>query len=468
LRFRLPDSLDWPAKLTPEVYFADHQRAVRIMWQPQNRRIYKDLKGHSLLDFNFLNAKEGDAGGFALQLAREGEPFYVAIYCPGFLQFFERGPFTLADATDGVLEIDVPKPAILEVDFDPGSNTADSLPFEIVILRVLQKNPYQNSYVEVMSEQGDTRRQSLRLADLAPASYKVDLWAGRKPDKQEVSPAKGRPDRYFDSKNVVLRAGETKHVDFQYKPLDANAFRGDRTAKIRIVNPDGSPAVARKVTVSYRDDGHGYQEVFSGKASKSGEIEIQGITNRKPKDGLFGAYRIDVDGHQIGYFSFTKSTSSEAFAFQLPPQVGDIASDIDLVNVLTGVRTKLSDLRGKVVCLELWATWCGPCQPAMEKLNLLAAEKQGAWRGRVAIVPLSIDERPEDVARHVKQRAWDQLDHYWSGAEGSKGWNAPAIHTFGLEGVPHLLIVNRDGRIVWRGHPADPSHTARIEELIKQ
>ena len=106
----------------------------------------------------------------------------------------------------------------------------------------------------------------------------------------------------------------------------------------------------------------------------------------------------------------------------------------------------------------------------MAKLNQLAAEKRDTWRGRVAIVPLSIDERPEDVARHVKRLAWDQLDHYWSGEEGSKGWNAPAIHAFGIEGVPHMLLINRDGRIVWRGHPADPSLdlASRIEKLLKQ
>jgi thiol-disulfide isomerase/thioredoxin len=470
LRFRLPEGLDWPAKLMPEIYFAEHQGPVRTMWQPQNRRIYKDLKGHSLLDFNFLNAKEGDAGRFALQLAQGGEPFYVAIHSPGFLQFFERGPVTLADTTDGVLEIDIPKPAVLDVSFDSGNDTVGGMPFEGVSLRVLQKNPYRNSYVEVMSQDGNTRRQELRLGDLAPADYRVEVRARIKPDMRDMLPAKGHPGIYLDFKEVVLGAGETRRVDFHYKPFDAHAFRGDHSAKIRIVNPDGSPAAGRKVTVFYCHEGYGDLEVFSGKTPKSGEIEIQGLTDRKLENVALGAYRIDVDGHQLRYFSFTKGTSSETFAFQLPGQVGDVAPDIDLVNVSTGVRTRLRDLRGKVVCLELWETGCGPCQPAMAKLNQLAAEKRDAWRGRVAIVPLSIDEQLEDVARHVKQRAWDQLDHYWSGAEGSKGWNAPVIHAFGLEGVPHLLIINRDGRIVWRGHPADPSQdlAARIEELVKR
>jgi thiol-disulfide isomerase/thioredoxin len=467
LQFRLPQGLDWPAKLTPEVYFADQQSGVRIMWQPANRRNMK--KGPSALDFNFLNAKRTDAGGFALQLAAGGEAFYVGVHSPGFLQFFERGPFTLADASNGVVLVDVPKPAVLEVNFEPGSETA-GLPFDLTTLLVLQKDAYASSYEEVMSRQGDTRRQTLRLADLAPAEYQVDLVGLRKRDQQEMSRVKSHPYRYFESRNVVLRAGETRHVDFRYKSLDANAFRGDRTAKIRIVNADGSPAAARRVTVSYRSGGHGYQEVFSGNVSQSGEVQIQGITDRKPEDDAFGPYKVEVDGSQVGHFSFTKSTLIEAFGFRLPPQVGDVAPDIDLVSVSTGLRTRLRDFRGKVVCLELWSTHCGPCQPAMAKLNQLAAKKRDAWRGRVVIVPLSIDERPADVAQRVKQRQWDQLDHYWSGAEGSKGWNAPVMREFVVEGVPILLILNRNGRIAWRGHPADPSLdlAGRIEKLDRQ
>jgi thiol-disulfide isomerase/thioredoxin len=150
-----------------------------------------------------------------------------------------------------------------------------------------------------------------------------------------------------------------------------------------------------------------------------------------------------------------------------PPCSGTKFRQVELLHERFDALRELSDLRGKVVCLELWSTGCGPCQPAIGKLNQLAAEKRDTWRGRVVLVPLSIDERPEDVARHVKRLAWDQLDHYWSGEEGSRGWNAPAIQAFGIEAVPRMLLINRNGRIVWRGHPADQSYAARIEELLK-
>jgi len=240
------------------------------------------------------------------------------------------------------------------------------------------------------------------------------------------------------------------------------------TARIRIINSAGSPAAGLPVKVSYRDAHRGDLEVFSGHTPRSGEIEISGITDRRPDSGEIAAYWIDVDGHVLGSFSFTKHDSGETFEFHLPPRVGDVVPNIDIVNVSTGVSSKLHDLRGKVICVELWATWCGPCQEGMRKLNQMASEHRVAWKNRVAIVPLSIDEHPETVSRHVKQRAWDQVDHYWSGSQGATGWDAPAMRALVGQAVPEVLIVDRDGRILWRGHPVATSEGNDVANRIKE
>jgi len=466
LRFRLPQGLRLPDDFAPEVYFAGHRDTVRIMWDPENRRAYE---GH-MPDFNFLNVKRSVGGRFVFRLARGSGPFYVAIHRPGFLQFFESGPFTSADVPNGILEIGIPKPASLNVRFDPGPETGDR-PFEGVRLEVDGKIPLTLSYFQVTSRDGEAGRQQLQVADLAPGTYKATVLTRTKRAGQELPPSTGHSGVYRDSSEVSLSAGETRHFDFRYAPFDPNVFRGDSTARIRIINSDGSPAAGRPVKVSYRDSRYGDLEVFSGQTSRSGECEIQGITDGKPERPTLAAYGIAVDDRGLGHFSFTKGKSNEAFTFYLPPRVGDVVPNIDLVNVSTGVRSKLHDLRGKVVCLELWATWCGPCQRAMEKLNQMASEHHVAWHNRVAIVPLSIDEHPETVSRHVKQRAWDQVDQYWSGAQGATGWDAPAVRAVVGQAVPELLIIDRDGRILWRGNPADKSEkmdvAARIQEALE-
>ena len=389
LQFRLPQGLRLPDDFAPEVYFDGHRDAVRIMWDPENRLAYK---GH-MPDFNFMNVKRLDGGRFVFRLARGADPFYVAVHRPGFLQFFESGPFTSADVTNGILEIGIPKPASLKVRFDSGPETGDR-PFEGVRLEVDGKIPLTQSYFHVMSRDGGAGYQQLLVADLAPGTYKATVLTRTKRAGQGLPPSTGHTRVYRDSSEVSLPAGETRHLDFRYAPFDPNVFRGDSTAIIRIANSDGSPAAGRPVKVSYRDAQRTVNwRCFRGRRRDRESVKFRASPTGNRESPTLAAYAVAVDEQRLGDFSFTKGKSNEAFTFHLPPRVGDVVPDIDLVNVSTGVRSKLHDLRGKVVCLELWATWCGPCQETMEKLNQMASEHRVAWHNRVAIVPLSIDEQ---------------------------------------------------------------------------
>ena len=167
-------------------------------------------------------------------------------------------------------------------------------------------------------------------------------------------------------------------------------------------------------------------------------------------------------------FNFKTKDLTETFKFLMPPDVGDMAPDVDLVSVANGKHAKLSDFQGRVVCLDFWATWCGPCQQPMKNLDTLSAEKGDRLKGKVVLVPLSIDDRPDFVTKHIADRGWTHLEHYWSGNDINYGFENPAARAFVISGVPTTFLIDKGGRIVWRGHPMTKVGGKDLETRIEE
>lgn len=465
LQFNLPSEMTWPTGVLPEAYFDDLQERVRMMRQPSNRR------SDSVLDFNMLNVREVGAGRFEFWLAKDTPRFHVAVHAPGFLQNFETGPFTLADVTEGKLEIDIPRPATLEVSFAPGDHLGANAPFKGVAIDLYWRLP-GNSALSVASVSGSSLTPNLRMTDLAPGDYLVNVRTQPKEDNKPIPGAGINEGAYYDRRTPTLEAGQTERIDFRSKPFNPDAFRGTRTAVVRIRNPDGSPAKDRQATVTYFDGHFGAHVVFSGAASASGEIVLTDITDAPlPPWYPYAAYTVSVDEKRLGAFGFTDQAPKPEFEFVLAPGEGDMAPDVELTSLATGKAVRLSDLRGKVVFLEFWATWCGPCQQPMAKLNALGTEQGAAWKDRVAIVPVNIDSERARAESHAQRRGWTALEHFWSGGPKGGDFEAPAARAFVVNGVPEAVLIGADGRILWRGHPQDGSDgkdtKSRILDALK-
>ena len=146
----------------------------------------------------------------------------------------------------------------------------------------------------------------------------------------------------------------------------------------------------------------------------------------------------------------------------LPPRT--TVPEIEFITLDGEKKMKLSDLRGKVVVLDFWATWCGPCQEPMAQLQTLRQTHPG-WQDKVAIVPLSIDDILKEVRDHVDKRGWTNTFNVWA---GDGGWQSKPATAFRVHGVPTTYIIDGQGQIIKAGHPAAMDIGKEVDTLLTQ
>jgi peroxiredoxin len=141
-----------------------------------------------------------------------------------------------------------------------------------------------------------------------------------------------------------------------------------------------------------------------------------------------------------------------------PPSVGDLAPDIAL-KTKEGKVIKLSDLRGQIVLLDFWASWCGPCR--MENPNVVKVYNEFQSKG-FTVYSVSIDS---DMNKWVEAVAKDGL--IWANHVSElKGWQTDAIQSYQVKGIPATFLIDQNGYIVATNLRGDALKN-KLVELIK-
>ncbi len=148
-----------------------------------------------------------------------------------------------------------------------------------------------------------------------------------------------------------------------------------------------------------------------------------------------------------------------------PLKPGDVAPEIAFPNP-EGVQQKLSEInKGRVVLLDFWASWCGPCRRANPRLVALYKKYKdqkipGAKKG-FTIVSVSLDQKKDAWVAAIAKDSLSWPYHI----SDLGGWEAKPAQDYGVGYIPQAFLVGADGKIIGKYQFAEAA-ADDIEKII--
>lgn len=127
-----------------------------------------------------------------------------------------------------------------------------------------------------------------------------------------------------------------------------------------------------------------------------------------------------------------------------------------------GGKTKLEDLKGKYVYIDVWATWCGPCRAEIPFLKTAEEKYHGK---NIEFVSISVD-----VAKDYEKWKNFVKDKQLGGTQllADNNWNSDFIKAFGINSIPRFILIDPTGKVVDSDalRPSNPKLLEKLDKLL--
>jgi len=124
---------------------------------------------------------------------------------------------------------------------------------------------------------------------------------------------------------------------------------------------------------------------------------------------------------------------------------------------IEGKPLSIAKFKGKIVLVDFWATWCGPC--VAELPNVLEAYKKYHDKG-FEIIGVSLDKEEAVFKAFIAEKGMT-WSHYFDGL----GWNSKLGKKYGIESIPTTFLLDREGKVIAKGLRG-PALLAELEKQL--
>lgn len=175
-----------------------------------------------------------------------------------------------------------------------------------------------------------------------------------------------------------------------------------------------------------------------------------------PNSEYFAGFRDEVDRMEQQAQAAQLQEEQQSKLDNLIP-VGSEAPDFSQASP-EGKQIALKDLRGKVVLIDFWASWCRPCR--MENPNVKKVYDRFQSKG-FEILGVSLDKSKDAWTGAIKQ---DGLP--WKHVSDLAFWNNAVAQQYGVSSIPYTVLVDRDGKVLAK-NLRGPALEAKLAEIFK-